>query len=224
MKLFSRSLLTAGSCGLLACAFGLPSQAQLIGSCGPNSTSISGSLADFTTLINGNGNACQITDKLFSNFNVASWGLFPSDTTISISESGSGGLTHSIALSSSSGFNSVTPYLFNYTITKQGSQTLDWWRPASSTSLGNPDFGITWTATSPAASATRDENSGLSVRNFFTPGTASTDVTTTLNTFADGPQSFQLTLFQTPGPLPVLGAGVAFGFSRKLRNRIKHVA
>jgi hypothetical protein len=27
--------------------------------------------------------------------------------------------------------------------------------------------------------------------------------------------------FQTPGPLPILGAGAAFGFSRKLRNRIK---
>ncbi len=27
--------------------------------------------------------------------------------------------------------------------------------------------------------------------------------------------------FQTPGPLPVLGAGAAFGFSRKLRSRIK---
>jgi hypothetical protein len=26
---------------------------------------------------------------------------------------------------------------------------------------------------------------------------------------------------QTPGPLPILGAGAAFGFSRKLRNRIK---
>lgn len=27
--------------------------------------------------------------------------------------------------------------------------------------------------------------------------------------------------FQTPGPLPVLGAGAAFGFSRKLRTRLK---
>jgi hypothetical protein len=26
---------------------------------------------------------------------------------------------------------------------------------------------------------------------------------------------------QTPGPLPILGAGAAFGFSRKLRSRIK---
>lgn len=29
---------------------------------------------------------------------------------------------------------------------------------------------------------------------------------------------------QTPGPLPILGAGAAFGFSRKLRNRIKKAA
>jgi hypothetical protein len=28
---------------------------------------------------------------------------------------------------------------------------------------------------------------------------------------------------QTPGPLPILGAGAAFGFSRKLRRRIKSV-
>lgn len=29
---------------------------------------------------------------------------------------------------------------------------------------------------------------------------------------------------QAPGPLPILGAGAAFGFSRKLRNRIKSAA
>jgi hypothetical protein len=29
--------------------------------------------------------------------------------------------------------------------------------------------------------------------------------------------------YQTPGPLPILGAGAAFGFSRKLRSRIKGV-
>ncbi|MFN9646200.1 MAG: hypothetical protein ACK6BG_14030 [Cyanobacteriota bacterium] len=30
-----------------------------------------------------------------------------------------------------------------------------------------------------------------------------------------------LNVFQTPGPLPILGAGAAFGFSRKLRSRVK---
>jgi hypothetical protein len=224
MRSLSRSLPKVGLVGLLAWSAGLPAQAQLTGSCGPTSTSISGSLADFTNLINGNGNACQITDKLFSDFNTAGWGVFPGDTTIAISESGSAGITHSIVLSSSSGFNGSIPYNFNYKITRTGVETLDWWRPSSSSSLGSPDFNITWTTTNPAASASRNAGSGLSPQQFFTPGTDSTVVTTTLSSFADGPQSFQLTLFQTPGPLPVLGAGVAFGFSRKLRKRIKHSA
>ena len=33
--------------------------------------------------------------------------------------------------------------------------------------------------------------------------------------------SYQNAYTQVPGPLPILGAGAAFGFSRKLRNRIK---
>jgi hypothetical protein len=33
--------------------------------------------------------------------------------------------------------------------------------------------------------------------------------------------TFTNTFNQTPGPLPILGAGAAFGFSRKLRGRIK---
>jgi hypothetical protein len=34
-------------------------------------------------------------------------------------------------------------------------------------------------------------------------------------------QSLSLQQNEVPGPLPILGAGAAFGFSRKLRNRIK---
>jgi hypothetical protein len=36
--------------------------------------------------------------------------------------------------------------------------------------------------------------------------------------------SFTNIITQTPGPLPILGAGAAFGFSRKLRKRIKQSA
>jgi hypothetical protein len=43
-----------------------------------------------------------------------------------------------------------------------------------------------------------------------TPGTSTID-------------SYQNVYRQTPGPLPILGAGAAFGFSRKLRSRIKGV-
>lgn len=33
--------------------------------------------------------------------------------------------------------------------------------------------------------------------------------------------TFQVTTNPVPGPLPVLGAGAAFGFSRRLRRRIQ---
>jgi hypothetical protein len=149
------------------------------------------------------------------------WANYPSDAQISLSESGSEGITHSITVASATGFNVTSGYNLNYTITKTGVQTLDWWRPSSASSLSNPNFDITWAATNPNATSSRDENSGLSSKNFFTPGTPTTDVTTVITPINDGPQSFSLTLFQTPGHLPIMGAGVAFGFSRRLRNRIK---
>lgn len=50
--------------------------------------------------------------------------------------------------------------------------------------------------------------SHLWIRDVVTPGTGAID--NVINDFRD-----------VPGPLPVLGAGAAFGFSRKLRGRIK---
>jgi hypothetical protein len=38
---------------------------------------------------------------------------------------------------------------------------------------------------------------------------------------SDNIDAYQNSYRQTPGPLPILGAGAAFGFSRKLRGRIK---
>jgi len=43
----------------------------------------------------------------------------------------------------------------------------------------------------------------------------------TYNVDAGGQLDNFTNTFQTPGPLPILGAGAAFGFSRKLRGRIK---
>lgn len=39
-----------------------------------------------------------------------------------------------------------------------------------------------------------------------------------------GLSSYSLNITKTPGPLPILGAGAAFGMSRKLRRRIKQVS
>jgi hypothetical protein len=54
----------------------------------------------------------------------------------------------------------------------------------------------------------------LWVRDVVTPG-ANGDITTLNNEFTQGDASL------VPGPLPLMGAGMAFGFSRKLRSRIK---
>lgn len=52
-----------------------------------------------------------------------------------------------------------------------------------------------------------------SYTNLYVRETYSVDATGILDNFGN--------TFQTPGPLPVLGASAAFGFSRKLRQRLK---
>jgi MYXO-CTERM domain-containing protein len=41
------------------------------------------------------------------------------------------------------------------------------------------------------------------------------------NTILDAIQNNYTQTTETPGPLPLLGAGAAFGFSRRIRSRIK---
>jgi hypothetical protein len=56
----------------------------------------------------------------------------------------------------------------------------------------------------------------LWIRDSFTPG-ANGDLKTLNNEYTQGDSSIS----RVPGPLPLLGAGMALGFSRKLRSRIK---
>jgi len=52
----------------------------------------------------------------------------------------------------------------------------------------------------------------LWIKDTYTPGVSS-DISVVNNSFTQGAD--------VPGPLPLVGAGMAFGFSRKLRSRIK---
>jgi hypothetical protein len=58
----------------------------------------------------------------------------------------------------------------------------------------------------------------LFVRDTYAPG-LNGSLTTLNNSFTQGDSSRDRD--KVPGPLPLLGAGAAFGFSRKLRSRIK---
>ena len=62
-----------------------------------------------------------------------------------------------------------------------------------------------------------DTYRALWVRDTFTPGDNG-DLKTLTNEFTQGDTSI------VPGPLPLMGAGVALGFSRKLRRRITSTA
>jgi hypothetical protein len=203
----------------------------LLGLCQEARSDITSSLTDFAVFLAANPGGVAIGDTTYSGFNTADWGSFPVDTTISISESGALGQSHSLILNSSVGFNGPR-YQFDYTVavnaTAVPGTTFDLWRPASSSSLGNPDYTVATSAINPVATVIRDEYSGLSPKTNFTPGTTSSNFSVLINTVPgfDGPQSVVQTVVQIVpepvlGPLPILGAAAAFGFSRRLRRRIQ---
>jgi hypothetical protein len=224
---FLKTLAVAGVSAATLLSISSPAQAQYVG-CGTSSSS--GSLAEFAAFLGANPGGCAIGDKTYSGFNTAAWGSFPSDTTISISESGALGQSHTLSFTSSTGFNGPS-YQFDYTIavnaTAVPGTTFNTWRPASTSSLTNPDYAVATSATNPVATVNRDETSGLSPLTNFTPGTTSSNFSVLINTVpgADGPNQLTQTLTQivpvsnnVPGPLPILGAAAAFGSVRKLRK------
>jgi len=100
-------------------------------------------------------------------------------------------------------------------------------------SLDDPKGGI-WTvdgSSAGAATATlNDMSSTGGLFNYTAPLPTSETFTATLDTLSgDGIQSVSSTVSvqdapAVPGPLPIFGAAAAFGFSRKVRNRIKAAA
>ena len=77
-------------------------------------------------------------------------------------------------------------------------------------------FGIDagYTSGTPIVSSATISNTTLAGLGFTTTGLIGT---WTLN---DGGDQIRVVLTEVPGPLPLLGAGAAFGFSRRLRRRI----
>jgi hypothetical protein len=66
------------------------------------------------------------------------------------------------------------------------------------------------------------DSDGTSITDFLAPDTDGLIfVKDTYSGLAGADLDNFINTVQTPGPLPVLGAGAAFGFSRKLRGRIK---
>lgn len=190
-----------------------PVQAAWMG-CGAGSTSAMVQFSDLAA-----AGSCQVGDKLYSDFDFT---IGTADPLAVIRLGNPVGDQHTLQGQASAWTNGT----FNYKVTAVGSEQIIAIKFDSSSSLFSPNYQ--WTAAAPEL--------GVTPAVTLTPGTSSigplyggpttvVNVSHTLNNQgADPMQSWTDTVRQTPGPLPILGAGAAFGFSRKLRNRIKKAA
>lgn len=130
-------------------------------------------------------------------------------------------------------WTSGTSYVLNYTVTAPASKQLSTFTNNSTTS--DPSAANTWVVesqTSPKQTGTSVMTGGNGTVASSTLNPLLTEETFigTLTVTAGGVQSanFLVNSFppsaSVPGPLPIVGAAAAFGFSRKVRNRIKAMA
>lgn len=171
----------------------------------------------FSTLVSGGGQSCLVGDKLYSDF-VFTIGTSDPNASITLGNPSFAPEQHTL-VGSSTGWN--TAGTFSYKVTVSGSPLqIKGINYDSQSSLFNK--GYSWTASTPelGASATMTQSS-TSAGPFMGGPTSVINVSHSLTNTGDPMQSWTDTIVQTPGPLPILGAGAAFGFSRKLRRRIK---
>lgn len=164
------------------------------------------------------GDACQIGDKLYT---ITENTLIGDPTTIlNINTPPMFPDIHTLTATGGA-FSNTTPATFKYTITTTSTEKIKQFSYTNGSSIPNPDYtwstvisngGPIWNQTD-AANAPQvivpinPNQTSLLVEHVYTPNTVAM-------------QQFTDTVTQTPGPLPILGAGMAFGFSRKLRKRI----
>ena len=224
MKTLRNLTLLAGLTAGLGVVQATPAQAQVCTGNGTNTASFS------LAFLNSNpGLTCQVGDKIYSNFSYT--GFTASDAAqnvVNMSESGPGGLQHTIGMMNTSGWTSASN-TFNYTITlADPSKVFDQWAATGSSSILGSGFNSTVAATnsapSPNPNGAINAFSTVGSPSTFNAGTTSSAFTNTFNVSTVGFTSFDNSLTQrstasaTPGPLPILGAAAAFGSVRKLRR------
>lgn len=190
------------------------------------------------TLIDSDpGLTCTVGDKIYSNFKYSGFvASDPLQNTVNLSESGVGGLQHTIGMMNTSGWTSASN-TFSYTVAiASGPNSLNKWAATGSGSIIGSSFTATVSATNSAPSPNPNmvgptgSFSTSMTPSTFTDGTLTSDFTNTFNVNSDSFTSFDNSIIQkapngsVPGPLPLLGAGAAFGFSRRIRSRIKAAA
>lgn len=185
----------------------------------------------------------SIGDKTYSDFSFTG---FAGTDTVNVSEIGPVNPMHTLNLATSTGSWGIGTYTLSYKLKVKAPSTnvLSYYRNQVGSALFGTNTGtyqttfsglMPVTATAPAP-VTANINGGPSPTATFELADAVTEAmfTNTLIVTEGGATVLDNTLVQAPGqefppddvpgPLPLLGAGAAFGFSRRIRNRIKAAA
>jgi hypothetical protein len=173
---------------------------------------------------------CTTTEGFL--FTLTAFNSFMSTDQLSFTPAGANNFQYSVQ--GTNGYALIgSPYTLSYTLTAPPTRELDMFTSGGSSSF--PGTASTWNiaAISPqaqSANATIGFPSTVGGFDQFAPNIVTSTFTGTLNVSAGqvstvtGLVTTTQPVIPVPGPLPLLGAGVAFGLSRKLRRRIKSAA
>ncbi|MDM7954171.1 MAG: hypothetical protein QUV07_13285 [Cyanobium sp. CZS 25K] len=179
------------------------------------------------------GYTCEAGDKLYSLFTIISdpGNLLLDDSSFTIADNDP---SHSLT-----GSGAFGPGIYSFSYKMEIIPAAIGFREfalisasGSSSALPGPNnFSVTLSAALPNAAgpvtAVFPGGPNPSPTATFAPGVTEAIFTSTITVTGGVAQTFTNDLTQriigdpVPGPLPILGAGAAFGFSRKLRRRIK---
>lgn len=168
----------------------------------------------------GNPAACNQTigDQVFSDFSFSSFSANSSTFNL---------VSGSVSLDVSPDATASVAGSFTYKVTLlNGRKFLLAQSNISGSTLGGGSYSTSLSSSGLPLPATSTSGAGLPVS--FNSGLTSQVFTQTFNfSYNNSPDTLQnlgasfTTTAAVPGPVPVLGASLAFGFSRKLRKRIK---
>lgn len=224
MTFSSRLKLVSSALGLvsLACV-GLPAKAADVCGGAPGPFSL--------TLVTGanSANTCTVNDKTLSNFAVPA-GFTAGFFTFTEPTPGAHELSFQPITPAS--FAVGGPYTFSYTIAvTSGIESIRGQSNDISSSVQTPPPAGTHSTQTVNGAVVTTSNSSLGLPSpisfLSTPQTtlnATEQITVTAGVITGWKTTYYQTSFfvePTPGPLPLLGAASAFGFSRRIRRRIK---
>lgn len=209
MRIFRNAALLLGLSAGLGLLSTQPSKAADWDTCGvPGAKAAMGLFSTFPT------GGCLIGDKLLSNITT--------DVTFPIqmmwSENNFDPSIHTLTFQNSGGLGGS---FFNYNIAVSGSsESIKDYSLNSGCSASGCAYTGTMSQSADGSTLPMSNSLGLQGPQAIPPITSLAVQNTWTNTNLSVEQITN-SYTQTPGPLPILGAGAAFGFSRKLRNRIK---